>query len=111
MISLTPQEQKALMFLLVLYVCGISLGILSKQNQVLQTMVYVNEDLGKIDINVADLALLKEIPGIGEKLAMRIIEYRKEYGNFSSWEQLRQIKGIHNGTLEKIKKHACILTP
>jgi competence protein ComEA len=82
---------------------GSGINFLSKKYSTIKTIACFNRDFGKIDLNKADLETLIGIAGIGEKLARRIIEYRKENGNFQSPEDLRRIKGINNYRYEKIK--------
>ena len=59
-----------------------------------------------IDLNVASSAELQEISGIGETYAQAIIDQRP----FESVEELLDIKGIGNGTLDAIQEQglACI---
>ena len=47
-----------------------------------------------VDINTADTALLKRIPGIGDYFAMRIVELRKRRQVFSSPEELLVIRNF-----------------
>lgn len=58
-----------------------------------------------ISINSAAPAELMEIPGIGEKKARAIIDYRTEHGPFQSVEDLTKVKGIGDKMLEKMKPH------
>lgn len=58
---------------------------------------------GKININTADESELKTLNGIGESTAKKIIEHRKEKGNFNTIEDLKNVKGIGKGKFEKIK--------
>lgn len=57
----------------------------------------------KVDINSASVAELTSIKGIGQKTAMKIIEFR-ENNCFNSIEELQKIKGIKQGKFEKIKE-------
>ncbi len=59
------------------------------------------EDL--ININKASLGELEQLPGIGEVLAGRIVEYREDHGPFSSYKEIKKVRGIGPGTLEGIK--------
>lgn len=48
----------------------------------------------KIDLNTADLETLCLLPGVGEKRAAAIIEYRTLYGAIEEPEELLSIPGI-----------------
>ena len=60
-------------------------------------------DIGKININTADAALLDTLPGIGASKAEDIVNYREEHGGFLSIEELMNIPGIKSGIFEKLK--------
>jgi competence protein ComEA len=56
-----------------------------------------------IDINLADTSEFIALPGIGSKLAARIINFRQKLGGFSSVSQLGETYGIADSTFQKIK--------
>lgn len=58
---------------------------------------------GKIDINTATVQQLTSLPGIGEVLAQRIIDYREEHGDFQSVDELLNVSGIGQSKLNNIK--------
>ena len=55
-----------------------------------------------MNINTADADELAQLPGIGEVLAQRIVDYRGTHGNFTAVEQLTNVEGIGQGKLEDI---------
>jgi competence protein ComEA len=57
----------------------------------------------KIDINRAEAWLLEALPGIGETLAQRIIDYRQQHGAFRSITEITNVQGIGPSTYDKIK--------
>jgi competence protein ComEA len=58
---------------------------------------------GLVNINAADSETLQTLPGIGPVMADRIIEYRDEHGPFPTVEDLINVKGIGEVTLEKLR--------
>ena len=54
----------------------------------------------RIDVNTAGYYDLMRLPGIGEKRARAILDWREEHGGFSTPEQLLEIRGIGEKTLE-----------
>jgi len=57
----------------------------------------------KVDINRAELWLLEALPGIGETLAQRIVDYRQKSGLFHNTNELLKVDGIGAKTYERIK--------
>jgi competence protein ComEA len=56
-----------------------------------------------IDINVADTAAFIALPGIGSKLAARIVNFRNKLGGFYSVQQVAETYGLPDSTFTKIK--------
>lgn len=54
----------------------------------------------RISINTADTNALKRVPGLGSYFAKRIVELRQRYGGFISLDQLLDIKGFPEASLE-----------
>lgn len=61
-----------------------------------------------IDINMADTSVLIALPGIGSKLAQRIINFRDKLGGFYKTEQVGETFGLPDSTFQKIKTRLTI---
>ena len=59
-----------------------------------------------IDINTADAYDLQRLPGIGEKRAQAILDYREEHGPFGSVDELDDVEGIGEGILSGLREYA-----
>ena len=62
----------------------------------------------RIDINTADAEELQHLPGIGPVLGERILAWREEKGPFRSPEDLLQVPGIGESTLNGIRGYILI---
>ncbi len=61
-----------------------------------------------ININIADKETLMTLPGIGEVLAQRIIDYRTEHGAFASVTELLQVEGIGSKRLNAVSEYITV---
>lgn len=62
----------------------------------------------QINLNTADQALLEELPGVGPVTAAAIIQWRTEHGRFSTPDELLEVSGIGEATLEKLRPHVTL---
>jgi comEA protein len=60
---------------------------------------------GKVNLNSANVEQLTALPGVGEKLAERIVEYRQKSGGFKSVQELLNVKGIGERNFVKLQPH------
>ena len=66
------------------------------------TTTEVQKQVAQVNINTATAEeLTKELVGIGMSKAQKIIEYREKFGPFISIEQLKEVSGIGQATLDK----------
>lgn len=61
-----------------------------------------------IEINTAGLEDLQRLPGIGEKRAQAIVDYREEHGPFQSVDELDNVDGIGEGILSGLRDYVTV---
>ncbi len=73
------------------------------------SLAFAEGKSGKININTANAKILdKELKYVGETIAKRIVEYRKKHGNFTSIEELSNVRGIGKKVVEANKKNVVV---
>lgn len=88
--------------LLIVY-SGIYLGWGSRPTERDRT-VYVH----RVDLNHASRAELLQLPGVGENMAGRIEDYRREHGGFRAVDDLAKVHGVGPATLERLRGWVCV---
>jgi competence protein ComEA len=61
--------------------------------------------LGSINVNTASQAELETLPDIGPVTAQAIVDWRRENGSFASVDQLVDVSGIGEATLQDIEPY------
>ena len=61
-----------------------------------------------VDLNTAEAEELATLPGIGEGLAKRIVDYRTEHGPFEGPEGLMEVSGIGEKKLEELRDYITV---
>lgn len=73
-----------------------------KEENVVQAVKPEKKNLN-INVNSADTIALIALPGIGSKLALRILNFRDKLGGFYSVDQIKETYGLADSTFQKIK--------
>ncbi len=62
----------------------------------------------KVNLNTATAQQLTTLPGVGEKLAARIIEFRQKSGPFRTPQELLNVKGIGEKNFQKMQPYVLV---
>jgi len=65
---------------------------------------------GKININIASQTELTDLPGIGSVLASRIVDHRRQHGDFQRIEDIKNVSGIGEKRFEAIQEKITVGT-
>ncbi len=60
---------------------------------------------GVVNVNTATVQELQLLPGIGESRAVALVELRKRRGGFKSLEELKEVKGIGDASLVRLRPY------
>src|SRR5690348_7247958 len=66
---------------------------------------HVRKKTEPLEINSADTTAFIALPGIGSKLAARIVTFREKLGGFYSVDQVGETFGLPDSTFQKIKEY------
>ena len=61
-----------------------------------------------VDINTADIEGLEAVKGLGPTKAQAILDYRTKYGPFKSVDDLANVPGIRDKTVEKLRPYLTV---
>ncbi|MGE0394015.1 MAG: ComEA family DNA-binding protein [Vicinamibacterales bacterium] len=64
-----------------------------------------------VNLNTASVAQLDALPGIGLKVAERIVEYRQKHGGFKRVEELMNVRGVGEKGFLKLKPMLTLGSP
>ena len=115
MFDLTKQEKTILLFLTSTFVIGLGINTYKKTQEIeLDVQPYKmtarQEEFDRfiaeerlVNINSLKIEELSRLPGVGAKLAERIIEYQRTHGPFKNKEELMQVKGIGQKKFADVK--------
>lgn len=106
MFNLTRQEKSVLLFVALVTLAGITINYLQKIPRFKNSLKLITTQtntFSKINLNKATVDELVNLPGIGQELAQRIVDYRKQLGGFKTPEELKKVKGIGHNKFEALK--------
>ena len=86
-----------LLFFLFLYASSLSFS-----SRTVSSAIRYEQPDARIDINSADSELLQTLPGVGPVLSEAIVDWRSEHGTFRTKEELLQVPGIGEKTLNRL---------
>ena len=82
-----------------------------------QTLIYIYVYLlgymyrnleDKININTAGIEELDLLPGVGQKMAQRVIDYREQNGDYKQIQDIMKVNGIGKKNFEKLQDYICV---
>ena len=83
----------------------------SKPTKELQAAKTYTGRYSSIEINTADTSAFISLPGIGSKLALRIVTFREKLGGFYSVDQIGETYGLPDSTFQNIKQYLKLNNP
>jgi competence ComEA-like helix-hairpin-helix protein len=75
------------------------------------TLAQKNPPAKPIDLNVANVKELEELPGVGAVTAQRIIDLRQKSGKFHRVEDLLAVRGISQKKLDAMRPYITVSAP
>jgi len=70
--------------------------------------IFVSISFAAVNINVASKGELESVKGIGHVKAQAIIDYRHKNGQFKSVDDLKNIKGFGDKSVQKIRSELTV---
>lgn len=64
----------------------------------------------RVDLNRATQKDLMKVRGVGPKLSLRILRYKKLLGGFSTEDQLGEVWGLDANVVERLKQHFAVFS-
>lgn len=105
MFNLTRQERQVILFLLGVAWVGLGISYAMKLSPAVEKSINADKSISKLNLNKVTAQDFLGIKCVNSKLAQKIIEYRDDNGEFSSLEDLKEVKGIGEYRYGKLKEY------
>jgi competence protein ComEA len=86
----------------------LALGLVALSGTVPAFAATAKAPAGKVSLNTATVDQLSAVPGVGPKLAARIVEQRQKSGGFKSIEDVLAVKGIGEKNFAKMQGYLTV---
>lgn len=102
---LSPGERRFLALAAAAAVCIVSLAfwyaVPTSPAQASSVVVEPLRESFRVDLNTAGIDAMTTLPGLGEKKARAILEYRLAYGRFQSLDEVAQVSGVTQDMIDE----------
>jgi len=85
------------------FICSVIIGCNFKKKEISPIEKPIETPKNQININLASAQELEKLPGVGPKIAQRIVKQRTKFGRFRRSENLLLVKGINDKSFRKIR--------
>ena len=90
------------LFVVLLIAAGFALSVPSSVLAAEASMAG-DQAVSAVNINDASPEELQQLPGVGNAISQRIVDYRENVGDFQQPEDLMKVKGVGQKTMEHIR--------
>lgn len=78
----------------------VSRGAEGSEQEIADVVAYLAKNFGKVNVNKAAAAQLREALGLTDKDAQAIVAYREQNGEFKSLDQLKAVPGVNAAQIQ-----------
>jgi competence protein ComEA len=64
--------------------------------------------VARVDLNHAGVAELETLPGIGQRLAERIVAFREQNGPFAALDELLDVNGLSERVVDALEPYVAL---
>lgn len=101
----TPSDRRFLALAAAAAVCIVSLAfwyaVPPSPAQTSSVAVEPLRESFRVDLNTAGVDAMTTLPGLGEKKARAVLEYRLAYGRFQSLDEVAQVSGVTQDMIDE----------